>query len=279
MLSFILIHCLVKLFSGKNTTFLTKINSQNLEPEHDYCNQKLHSPINISTPFEYHKFLLNFKFYHLTNLKMVKEKEQTFRIQGNFGEIVYENLTFTIKHLVIKFPGEHRFADLGYSMEFQVEAETDKRQKIVVVLPFEVRNDYKNEKLDRFYFSKNLAKMNLNSFLSVQNLNLDTFLGNKQRFYMYQGQSTNQNCKFALVFVSVDTEFIGIKQLAGYGVKAAPVNEISEFIPKMIYQNFLVFNDSYFVNWLINRQVLFHSDFILPMEYSNFAYTPSFNKL
>ena len=48
---------------------------------------------------------------------MIKDKEQVFHMEENFGTIKYEKVVFKIKRLFVKLPAEHRMADLGYSME------------------------------------------------------------------------------------------------------------------------------------------------------------------
>lgn len=77
----------------------------------------MHSPIDINFPYEFNNFNLQFQFntIHYTNLKKIKK--YTFVIDEYYGLIDYENLSFKMNKIYIKFPAQHKIANLGFSME------------------------------------------------------------------------------------------------------------------------------------------------------------------
>ena len=176
----------------------------------------------------------------------------------------------------MKFPSEHRIGDLGYSLEIQIEGENELKQNIVLSILFEVRKKFENKKIKNLFLDKNISLIKIDKSYIVKNLNLNNLLFDKKRFYMYKGQSTNFPCKFSLVFIALDTEFIGLSQIGGYSLNVASLIPVQQKNKKQkIYQNFLPLTDNYFVNKLQSNYRIFHSDFPIPIEYSSFVYNPT----
>ena len=81
--------------------------------------------------------------------------------------------------------------------------------------------------------------MNINESISIKNVSFSKIISNKNRLYMYKGQSNNGGCEYQVVFVAADTEFIGQNQLGKYPLNLEPAHAIVQNDNLEIYQNFV----------------------------------------
>jgi carbonic anhydrase len=122
-------------------------------------NTDLTSPINIKFPYTYIEFSLNFHFNLVSNAYLEKLTKYHFRILGDWGSFMYNNVAYSMVSIHIRSPSEHTINGLRFALEFEINA-VDKEigGQIMLVILFE-RNDYmSNPHLERFGLTSDFVR-------------------------------------------------------------------------------------------------------------------------
>lgn len=114
-------------------------------------NADLQSPVNIKFPYTYIEFKLDFHFNAVSNTYLEKLTKYHFRILGDWGSFMYNEVAYSMVSIHMRSPSEHTINGLRFALEFEINA-VDKEigGQIMLVILFE-RNDYmSNPHLDKF---------------------------------------------------------------------------------------------------------------------------------
>lgn len=239
------------------------------------CTQTLLTPINIEYAAKYSEIPLKISPQVVKNVHLLRSANEQFVIDGEFGEIDYVGYSFAVERVVLKLPGEHLVAGLGFSLEMQFEAIAMDGRRLLLCLPFELLEDFTNPALKQFKLQTNLTALAVGQAKNLAAIDVSPLLGQVERFYMYPGQLTTGRCEYSVTLVAAEGFFVGARQLGGFALDSLPGRAPAKTKPTTLYQNFVWWDLGWLYEQLLSAETLAMADAPVPPELGPYMYAPS----
>lgn len=224
-------------------------------------------------------YQITFKFQEVIGPIIEKLERNTLRIETHLGSFYYNTIEYVIDRFYMKSPSEHRVGGLTYGFEVQVEGRTNTGGRATLVAFGEENSDLYNKELIDIGIGRGVfkgLKVSETKVFKKHKLNLNKILKNDQKFVVYSGQSTNENCPYSLMIVALNTFWISHKQMVELGELTAPAFKAKPRpFESKFFQNFIKPEpDSAFRQTFSHLTLNSNYNFPVPLPYKNIMYNP-----
>lgn len=203
------------------------------------CSASNQSPVDVSPPFEYQSFDLQF-YLGFQDTAVLYHDGTVVRVDGDFGGLRYRDSFYQSSELNFWSPSAHTVNSRHFPMELQVRMEDQFNNLAFLVVIFD--NSTRSTFLDSLGFGNpRLRDAPVNAlFEAAEPVDLMELLGSPTQLMMYEGSTTLGNCLANVTyFILPDTFKISEDQVTNFPVQARnKTKAIQPLGDRSIYTNF-----------------------------------------